>query len=107
MQTSDDEGDALVRAHRRLDATLGRFLSAASAGALEPSRAAIRAFDEELRRHTAFEEETPPAPAGRKLVPREEEPEEERLVRELRLEHVQIRELSAMMRRLIEDGAAT
>ncbi len=96
--------DVVTREHRALDALLGRFFGAAHAGALDAADEAIRAFDEELRRHTAFEEERLLTRADRKLVPGEQEPEEERLVRELRLEHVQIRELSAMMRRLIEDG---
>lgn len=91
------------REHRRLDELLGRFFGAAHAGALDAARESMRDFDEELRRHTAFEEERVlTQPSGRKLLPGEEESDRERLCRELRLEHVQIRELSAMMRRLLE-----
>jgi len=43
------------------------------------------------------------AAASRKLAPSESETESERLGRELRLEHVQIREIVGMMRRLIEE----
>jgi hypothetical protein len=106
----------LVAAHRELDAMLGRFLAAAGTGAVEDARASIAEFDDALRRHTAHEEEYvfPPPPA-RKLVapitartpgvPGEdgEESAEARLSRELRLEHVQIREVSGMMRRLLEE----
>ncbi len=90
-------------AHRRLDRLLGQFLAATDAGALAPAREAIVAFDEELRRHTALEEETVlPRAAGHGLAPAEAETAGERLGRELRLEHVQIRELSGVMRRLAE-----
>jgi len=90
-------------AHRELDRLLGRFFSAAAAGAVAPAREAIVAFDEELRRHTALEEEEVlPRAAGHRLAPAEEESPGERLGRELRLEHVQIRELSGVMRRLAE-----
>lgn len=97
--------DSLRREHNRLDDLLGRFFGAAHAGALEAARDAIRAFDDALRLHTADEEERIfPQRSGRKLVPGEEEAESEseRTGRQLRLEHVQIRELSAMMRRLLE-----
>ena len=50
-------GDTLTREHRRLDELFGKFLAAASAGDAEETRRAIGAFDSELRRHTAFEEE--------------------------------------------------
>jgi len=97
--------DFLRREHDRLDDLLGRFFGAAHAGALEAARDSLRAFDDALRRHTADEEERilpPVAVKARKLLPEEEESEPDRLGRELRLEHVQIRELSAMMRRLLE-----
>jgi hypothetical protein len=97
--------DFLRREHGRLDDLLGRFFGAAHAGALEAARDSLRAFDDALRRHTADEEERilpPVAVSGRRLLPGEEESERDRLGRELRLEHVQIRELSAMMRRLLE-----
>jgi hypothetical protein len=96
---------AVAREHRALDQLLGRFFGAAHAGELADAREAMRNFDEELRRHTAFEEERvlPAAPPGsRKLLPGEEESDRDRLARELRLEHVQIRELSAMMLRHLE-----
>ena len=96
--------------HRALDGILGRFLAAAGSGALDAARGAIVEFDDALRRHTAHEEGHlfPPAPARKFLAPLEDtaagESASERLSRELRLEHVQIRELSGMMRRLVEDS---
>lgn len=95
-------GDLLTADHRRLDGLIGRFLAAA--GADEPAFAAqaIREFDAALRRHTELEEEhLYPESPGEKLVPTPEEGERGRLFRELRLEHVQIREVSAMMVRLL------
>ena len=103
----------LAAAHRHLDTMLGRFLAAASAGELVPARTAIVEFDDALRRHTEEEEERLFAPPpARKLVPpsaagqivEEEESAEARLSRELRLEHVQIREVSGMMRRLVAES---
>lgn len=96
--------ERLAQEHRELDELLGRFLGAAHAGAADAARQAIRDFDDELRRHTAFEEDKVlPPTAGHKLVPAEEETGQDQLFRELRLEHVQIRELSGMMRRLLEE----
>lgn len=96
--------ERLAREHRELDGLLGRFLGAAHAGAADAARQAIRDFDDELRRHTAFEEDRVlPPPAGHKLAPAEEETMQDQLFRELRVEHVQIRELSGMMRRLLEE----
>jgi hypothetical protein len=96
----------LSREHAALEQRMGHLLAAASAGDAETSRAAIAELDDALRRHTAEEEERfipAPAAAARKLAPSETESERERLGRELRLEHVQIRELVGMMRRLIEE----
>ena len=100
-----DSGIDLSAAHRALDSVLGRFLAAAGAGELAAARAAMTEFDDSLRRHTAEEEEGlfPPAPEG-KLLPPDDESADARLFRELRLEHVQIRELSGMMRRLLEES---
>ena len=107
MQESDPMttyGDRLTLEHRELDELLGRFLAAAHAGADEAARQSISQFDEELRRHMAFEEEhVLPATAGHKLAPGEGETAAEALSRELRVEHVQIRELSGMMRHVLED----
>jgi hypothetical protein len=97
-------GDSLEQEHRELDALLGRFLAAAYAGADAAAREAIAQFDEELRRHMTFEEEhVLAAPTGHKLAPGGGETAEAALSRELRVEHVQIRELSGMMRRLVEE----
>ena len=69
-----------------------------------PAREAMAAFDDELRRHMAVEEESLiPEAGGHRLAPGHEESDRERLGRELRLEHVQIRELSGMMRRGLEE----
>jgi hemerythrin HHE cation binding domain-containing protein len=70
----------------------------------------MREFDDELRRHTAFEEEEmfPPAAAGKlpggKLSAPADESASDRLFRELRIEHVQIRELSGIMVRHLAPG---
>ena len=94
----------LEREHRRLDQLFGRFLGAASAGDSGAAREAIATFDDELGRHTAFEEARAiPAPEGHELAPSEVEAQEARLSRELRLEHVQVREVSAMIRGLLEE----
>lgn len=92
----------LAREHRELDERFGRFLAAAYAGETAAAREAIEAFDDALRRHTASEEEQlyPPAPAH-ELAPPAQEDQAARRFRELRLEHVQVRELSGMIRRLL------
>ena len=98
-------GDLLERDHRRLDDLFGRFLAAAGAGETAFAAAAMREFDAALRRHTELEEEhLYPESPGEKLVPTAEEGDRERLFRELRLEHVQIREVSGMLVRLLGEG---
>lgn len=97
--------EVLEEDHRRLDGLFGRFLASPDR---ESASRAIGDFDAALREHTRLEEEHlfPAAPEG-KLVARTGESEEERLFRELRLEHVQIRELSGMIvRQLGETGDA-
>jgi len=97
---------ALVREHRRLDDRFGRFLAAAAAGDADAAREAIEEFDRALREHTALEERRiyPSSPGGRLHATAAEDPDARR-VRELLLEHVQIRELSGMIcRRLSEAG---
>ena len=99
-----DLGALLERDHRRLDDLFGRFLAAAGAGEAGFAAQAIREFDDALRRHTRLEEDHlfPESP-GEKLAPPAdgEEGERGRLFRELRLEHVQIREVSGMIARLL------
>ena len=94
----------LAREHRDLDDRFGRFLAAAFAGETAAAFEAIAAFDDALRRHTAFEEERlyPSAPPHALAAPAEED-EIARRFRELRLEHVQVRELSGMIRRLLAE----
>jgi len=91
------------REHRRLDDLFGRFLAAAAAGEISAARTAFGEFDEELRRHTAEEERHLPVAADGKLFAPAAEDYLARLGRELRLEHVQIRELSGMIRRLLDE----
>ncbi len=92
----------LTRDHRRLDDLFGQFLAAAQGGDLAAARESIERFDEALRTHTALEEEHLfPEPSGRKLAPQEREEQTERLFRELRLEHVQVREVSGMIVRML------
>jgi hypothetical protein len=94
----------LVAEHRRLDDLFGRFLAAVSAADSDASAAAIEAFDEALRRHTELEEEQLyPASLSEKLAAAKDEPEEARRFRELRLEHVQVREVSGMIRRFLSE----
>ena len=96
--------ETLTREHRELDELFGRFLGAVTSGDLESSRRAIEEFDRELRRHTALEEERVlPSPSGHKLAPPEAEADREKLFRELRVEHVQVREVSAMILRLLTE----
>lgn len=100
--------ELLTREHRRLDELFGRFLAAATSGDGAGAQRAAREFDEELRRHTAFEEEHILEERARKLIPPGEESQVARRSRELRLEHVQIREVSGMIRVLLErDGDLT
>lgn len=95
--------DLLTREHRRIDDLFGRFLAAAAqAGHMAATQGAIQEFDEALRIHTALEEEHLfPSRWEHKLAPPPGEEERERLFRELRLEHVQIREVSGMVARLL------
>jgi len=98
--------DYLNREHAGIEERMGRLLRAISAGVEDAARAAIADLDGELRRHTADEEERiipAPSSASRKLAPSDGETQRERLGRELRLEHVQLREIVGMMRRLIEE----
>ncbi len=96
--------ERLAREHRDLDDRFGRFLAAASAGDAVSAREAIEEFDRELRRHTEREErEIYALPAGKKLAPLEGEDARSRLYREMRLEHVQVRELSGMIGRLLAE----
>jgi hemerythrin-like domain-containing protein len=89
----------LASEHRRLDDLFGRFLSSATS---EDALDAMTAFDDALRRHTALEDEhLYSARRGGKLAAEEGETDRERLFRELALEHVQIREVSGMMTRLL------
>ena len=95
-------GDLLERDHRRLDGLFGRFLAAVGADDDAFAARAIGDFDAALRRHTRLEEEhLYPESPGEKLAPTADEGERDRLFRELRLEHVQIREVSGMMARLL------
>jgi hypothetical protein len=95
--------ELLTQEHRRLDGLFGRFLASPDR---ESATRAIREFDEALRRHTEQEEvDVFPAAAGGKLAARPGESDRDRIFRELRLEHVQIRELSGMIvRQLGEDS---
>jgi len=98
--------ELLTRDHRRLDDLFGRFLAAMGSQATDAAADAIRRFDAALRQHTVLEEEHLfPLPPGRKLVATPDESQRDRLFRELRLEHVQVRELSAMIVHLLSGGA--
>ncbi|HEY6930980.1 MAG TPA: hemerythrin domain-containing protein [Thermoanaerobaculia bacterium] len=97
--------ERLTAEHRRLDDLFGQLLAAMSAGDAVGARGSSEAFDDALRSHTREEEEEVfPAVSGEGLVPSSEESPSHRLYRQLRLEHVQIRELSGMIRRLLSEG---
>jgi hypothetical protein len=93
----------LEREHRDLDALFGRFLSAASCLAEQKTQRGIPDHIEWCGRTRCGRNRVLQAPAGHKLAPPESEAHEARLHRELRLEHVQVREVSAMIRRLLEE----
>jgi hypothetical protein len=93
-----DEFERRIAEHRLLDQGFGRFIAAASAGDAGRALEAIEAFDGDLRRHMEREERDFYRVAGdEKLAPRPGEDDAARLAREMRLEHVQLRELSAMV----------
>ena len=96
--------ESLTREHRRLDGLLGELFRAIENRAAEEAARAIEELDRALRSHTRMEEEEvfPPLPET-DLVPRAQEDPPARLSRELRLEHVQVRELSGMIRRLLTE----
>lgn len=98
-----EDAAALEAEHRDLDALLGAFIRAASGGALAEAVDAIARFDDALRVHMMAEEGLFPAKPP-KLVAAPGETETEGFFRELRLEHVQIRELSAMIRKLLGES---
>ncbi|MDQ6894645.1 MAG: hemerythrin domain-containing protein [Acidobacteriota bacterium] len=91
--------------HRDLDELLGRFLQAAAAGSLSAAVQAIATFDDALRFHTRMEESMFPELRAGKLVASPGETAADILFRELRVEHVQIRELSGMTRRVLGETA--
>lgn len=94
----------ITQDHRHLDDLLGRVVSAFASGDAARAAQAVSAFDRGLRRHTGLEEEHLFArAAGSKLVARTDEQEADRLARELSVEHVQVRELSGMILRLLEE----
>ena len=91
--------------HRVLDDLFGEFLMALEKGDAEATRLAIEEFDALLRHHTQREEEQLFAPSEtRRLAPLEGETDEARIFRELRLEHVQVREVSGMILHLLSEG---
>ena len=107
IRVVESPADFFAREHAHIEMLMGRVLASASvstSGDAVAARAAVAELDDALRRHTADEEETLiPAPASGRLVPSAGETDRERLGRELRLEHVQIREIVGMMRRLVEE----
>ena len=101
---SPEDAATLLSEHRDLDVLLAEFLSSASSGALAIAMDAIARFDDALRVHVYSEEGLYPPGAG-KLVALEGETDADRLFRELRLEHVQMKELSGMIRRVLGESA--
>jgi hypothetical protein len=101
---AEDLAAFFAREHGWIEGFMGALLGAVSSDVEEAARSAVADLDDAIRRHTADEEERIiPAAASGKLVATADETDRERLARELRLEHVQIREVVGMMRRLIEE----
>jgi hypothetical protein len=94
---------AFVEEHRRLDAFFGRFLAFAAREDIEGARRAIEEFDAGLRHHMAAEDDVLQEPLSHKLASPPEESAAAQLGRELRVEHVQIREVSGMILRLLSE----
>ncbi len=99
------DSESIRTDHRDLDELLGRFLQSAGAGPLSAAIEAIETFDDALRLHTRLEESMFPEPRTGKLVASPGETAADVLFRELRVEHVQIRELSGMIRRVLGESA--
>jgi Hemerythrin HHE cation binding domain len=106
--STDGLASRISAEHRALDECLGRLISAAWSGNTADARAAAEEFDGKLRRHTREEEDVLlPPPSGHGLAPAEGESEGERLTRELRVEHVQLRELSGILTRRLSTGSVS
>jgi Hemerythrin HHE cation binding domain len=88
----------LVGAHRHLDGAFGRYLAAVEAAAWGPAAEALAAFDDGFRSHARVEEETIFAGLH---APSDPQPDE---IRELALEHTQIRELCSISRVKLREG---
>ena len=95
---------SLEREHRELDRLFGEFLGALGAADPDLAARAIAEFDARLRRHTADEEARlyPPLDTKR-LAAVAGEGDSARRARELLLEHVQVRELSGMILRILTE----
>lgn len=100
---ASEDAEAFLLEHRDIDALIGALLAAASSGALAASVGAIARLDDAIRVHSGFEERLFPA-APEKLVARTGDTADDALFRNLRLEHVQIRELSGMIRRVLGEA---
>ncbi|HEY7368428.1 MAG TPA: hypothetical protein VIA29_00970 [Thermoanaerobaculia bacterium] len=100
--TEDPLRAALEAAHGALEEKLGVFLTALARSDADTAGSSIVDFDAALRRYTEAKERWlyPPRESER-LVPAEDETPEQALYRQLALEHVQLRELSGMLCRII------
>jgi hypothetical protein len=98
-----EASEAIRTEHRDLDALFGALLRAVSSGTLATALDAAVVFDEALRLHTKMEEALFPDPPEGKLIPAPGESAAATLFRELRIEHVQVRELSGMIRRVLSE----
>lgn len=98
--------EAIDAAHVRLEERLGAFLMALARSDAAAAGIAIEEFDEDLRRYTEAKERwLYPARTSERLAPAEGETALETLFRQLALEHVQLRELSGMLRRIVGEKA--
>jgi hemerythrin-like domain-containing protein len=88
----------LIADHRQLDNAFGRYLAAVEAAVWDPAAEALAVFDDMFRRHAGIEEE---AVFSRMHDPSDPQPGE---IRELALEHTQIRELCSISRIKLRDG---
>ncbi|MEP6769105.1 MAG: hemerythrin domain-containing protein [Acidobacteriota bacterium] len=98
-----DDAEALLLEHRDIDTLIESLLAAISTAAVPSSVAAIVRLDDAIRVHSGFEEVLFPA-APEKLVARAGDTQADELFRTLRLEHVQIREVSGMIRRTLAES---
>jgi hypothetical protein len=95
---------AIEAAHAGLEERLGAFLTLLGKGDVDGAAEAIADFDAALRAYTEAKERwLYPPREGARLAPAENETPQEALYRQLALEHVQLKELSGMLSRVVAE----